>query len=285
MRTSNRFMSMFAGAAAAAAACVGAAGSASATIYTYDDPHGLYSGGQILTENFSSTYDAANQRFSMTTTVNGSISRSTADGFWIVLSDGPNPKNHVNEYAILYGDAVNNRITAYVYDGVNSANSYKDPHRYITSFSGKLDYTDLGGGRSTFSISDLDVSGINGFLADPAWDGVAFGDEIGIWFHPAMMESLKYSGAQLTEYRFHTQGWYDLANRPTNSQPGSTGGSTGGGSTGGTTGGGSTGGTTGGGSTGGSTGGTQVPAPAPLTLLLAGLAGIGAVSRRRKGIA
>ena len=269
-------------AAAAFAALAGASTGASATVYSFEDSSGRWTGGGILTESFSASYDTDRQLLDFSATVNGSASHATADGFWLVLSDGPNPKTHVNEYAILYGDAVNNRLTAYVYDGVNSADSYRDVRRYITSYSGVLDYTDLGGGRSSFSVSGLDVSTINAYTpwfgGTNDWDGVAFGENIGVWFHPAMMDSLTYACTLLVKFNHEVQGWYDFAGQPTNS--GGTSG--GGGSTGGpSTGGGSTGGgSTGAGSTGGSSGATPVPEPAALGLLLLGMLGLAALAVR-----
>lgn len=106
-------------------------------------------------------------------------------GFWIAVSDSENPKGNDREYAILYGDLINNRITAYEYSGQNNANSFNQPGNLIDVFPNAM--TISPGGRVTFQ---LDVTTINSFLPnDPNWDGVAFGNnpvrpnEIGVWFH------------------------------------------------------------------------------------------------------
>ncbi|MBE9060945.1 PEP-CTERM sorting domain-containing protein [cf. Phormidesmis sp. LEGE 11477] len=106
-----------------------------------------------------------------------------ADGAWLVLSDGPNPKNHLNEYAIMYLDSLEEKVSIYNYDGNNNANSYKGG-TYLGSVD--LDVDDSVADEVTFSF-DLDATNINSY-SDPNsdwsnWEGVTFGKEIGIWFH------------------------------------------------------------------------------------------------------
>ena len=66
-------------------------------------------------------YDDVNESYSFKFTDNGD-----SDGFWLVVTDGDNPKGDGSSHAILYGDIENNRVTAYTYDGTNSANSYQN---------------------------------------------------------------------------------------------------------------------------------------------------------------
>lgn len=172
------------------------------------DPRGNHRAGKI--ESVYARYDAENSLLSWETT----LSRHRGqlyNGFWLVISDGPNPKRHVDEYAILYGDAVNNRLTAYVYDGKNSARSWRR-NPFIHSYEGVLNVSNDARQRS-IGFSDLDVSIINEFIDSPAWDGVAFGEQIGVWFHPVLLKRSRYlEDGALSRFRYKRQGWYDIAN-------------------------------------------------------------------------
>ena len=74
-------------------------GIASATVYSYsiDNPSGSTGAGDIT--HFSASYDDVSENLTWSTTIQ-EAGGFLADGFWMVLSDGENPKNDVNEYAI-----------------------------------------------------------------------------------------------------------------------------------------------------------------------------------------
>ena len=172
-------------------------GQASATIYQIDYP------------NVWQAYDNVNDTYSM------KFNNTTgADGFWLVVSDGENPKNNVNEYAILYGDLTNNRITAYTYNGQNAANSFANPGEYIATYNNVFDFQ-----ANDMIQFDIDVAKINNFVPDNGlpneWDGVQLGALGGIWFHQSTGSQFSYDGqGAITEYTFTGQTWLDRANDP-----------------------------------------------------------------------
>lgn len=230
--------------------------SAHATIYSYniDNPDGSANAGDIT--NFSTSYNDVTQMLTWSSTIerhNGHL----ADGFWFVLSDGPNPKSNVDEYAIFYGDGYTGNLTSYVYNGANSSNSWNTPGQFIQSFAGAVnvafdatDFTDSN--EVTFSLS-IDISDINAFDLDndgdlmdqPDWDGASYADKIGIWYHPLVFNSTgaTYNNdGSLNTFGVARNGWYDTSGRNT----------------------------------------TTVPAPAVALLTLTGLAGIVGIRRRRR---
>lgn len=159
------------------------------------------------TETFSMTYDFKNTL---------EIAK-VPNGFWVVVSDGENPKNNFNEYAILYGDIEKNRVTAYVYSGKNNSLSYEESE-FIQSFDGALAFDEL---ERTISLS-LDVTNINAGFTPTAtagmtndWDGVMFDEKAGIWFHPAEFTDIKYRSngtIKPNKGSITNKGWYDKAN-------------------------------------------------------------------------
>lgn len=203
---------------------VGAAQTAEATIYAYSDPTPTGENQAGTFESIAAQYDDQLQLFSWTASFsegqNGNIlNGNLPDGFWLVVSDGPNPKNDEDEYAILYGDGATNKVTSYVYDGNNNANSYQTKP-FIKAFENGLSVT-LANGIKTFSFS-LNVSDINNFLNTPDWDGAQFDDMIGIWFHPFVTSGNgpEYDDNwQLTSLPIETQGWYDRKDQDTSVVP------------------------------------------------------------------
>ncbi|MCB9720920.1 MAG: PEP-CTERM sorting domain-containing protein [Candidatus Omnitrophica bacterium] len=215
-----RFLSILMAACLAA----GAAQTAEATIYAYHDPNPTGENQAGTFEDIWASYNDQSQTFSWTASFsegkNGNVLNGHyPDGFWLVVSDGENPKDNVDEYAIFYADALNNKITSYVYDGVNSANSYQSSP-FIKAWSNALTVT-IVNDIKTFSFS-LDVASVNSFLNTPDWDGAQFDDMIGIWFHPYVAGR---SGPQydedwhLTSLPIYKQGWYDRSNQYTTVVP------------------------------------------------------------------
>lgn len=185
-----------------------------ATVFSFEDLNANNGGIADRLETIHSTYDDSAERFTWDTTFNANP--TDVDGFWLVVNNGPNPKkSNVNELAIMYGDMKTNTLTTYVYNGLNSANSYKT-----------TDYlqTDTFSSDSNSLSIDIDVSAINSWSRDPAYSGVSFDEKIGIWFHistGSTFTGLTDSG--FTDYSFASQGWYDKDNldATTVSEPGS----------------------------------------------------------------
>lgn len=195
-----------------------------ATTYQYEinNPPGSDSAGDIST--FAATYNDANQQLSFSSTIQQAGSH-LANAFWLVLSDGPNPKHHYNEYAIFYGDAATGNLTTYVYNGVNSANSWNTPGEFIESFAGGLTVDTSVSNEVTFSFS-IDVSAINAYTPTTPgindWDGALFASKIGIWYHPAVLAdtgATYNADGSLAAFPVARGGWYDTADRVTNVVP------------------------------------------------------------------
>ena len=193
---------------------------ASAVAYSYsiDNPPGSANAGDV--SNFSTTYQTGTEVLTVSSTIkkdNGKL----ADGFWLVLSDGPNPKHHFNEYAIFYGDGISGNLTSYVYNGVNSSNSWYNPGEFVESFAGGLtaDYSVTD--EVTFSFT-IDASYINAYVPTTPgtndWDGAMFGQNIGIWYHPAVFGTAPTynQNGSLASFPVSSGGWYDTAYRWTN---------------------------------------------------------------------
>ncbi len=252
-------MNKFSAATVAFAATMMTASVAQATIFQTD-----YNAAGVW-----QNYDSTNEAFTFKYTDDGSN-----DGFWLVISDGENPKYNENEYAILYGDRNANRITAYAYDGQNNANSFR-----TSDFLGTFENAFTSAGERDglpLTMFSIDVAEINAAFDNPEWDGVQTGAEGGIWFHKSEGSNFSYgTDGSILNYAFSNQMFLDEANTPAgsiNNSPncsvstnfrctptqfasaGSSGGST--------------------------SGGGSVPAPGGLALILMGLAGMGF---RRKG--
>lgn len=215
---------------------------ASATTYHYEinNPPGSDNAGDVTF--FSATYNDVSQQLSWSSTIqtaNGNL----ANGFWLVLSDGPNPKNQVDEYAILYGDGLSGNLTSYVYSGENNAASWQT-EAFLESFVGALNVDSSVLDEVTFSFS-IDASNINGYANNADWDGVAFAEKIGIWYHPAVFggNGPTYDQAnELLSFPVAEGGWFDTSGQTTT---------------------------------------TVVPVPAAAWLFVGGLVGLAGVSRRK----
>ena len=120
-----------------------AGGALQAQVYQYGvgdpDRDGVIDPGSItynprvgFIESFDATFDAGNRTFDFAVdfAANGG---ALANSFWLVVSDGDDPKGNVDQLAIFYydgtqlstgGDAV---LTTYIYSGANNALSWQDP--------------------------------------------------------------------------------------------------------------------------------------------------------------
>ncbi|MEM8784723.1 MAG: PEP-CTERM sorting domain-containing protein, partial [Pseudomonadota bacterium] len=73
-----------------------------------------------------------------------------------------------------------------------------------------------GDSSSAISFDALDMSAVQSFYTDPDWTGVAFGEDIGIWFHPSFTAgSIIGDAGGIEAYEIVSQSWYDTANRTT----------------------------------------------------------------------
>jgi hypothetical protein len=181
-------------------------------------------------------------------------SGTQVNGFWLVVSPGPNPKGHPGELAIIYFDAktltANNSITPtatiYNYNGVNNASSWNDgaptagvqtPDRIWSSLDSgdaasiiQLSATDNGTSRRfVFEIDATAIQTHTPLYPNPNgddWTGLAFGAKLGTWFHPMSGMTTSYgtdpSAANfnfLTSFGYAQQASFDTANLNTELLP------------------------------------------------------------------
>ena len=186
--------------AALATAAVALSGNAAATVYEYHNDGGTFGGqnGNYAYDSLYGRYDDLAQDFIWEVDYDG----IAADGGWLVISDGPNPKAADDQLAILYFDAAENDVWAYAYNGKNNNKSY-----LTTQFLGYFEnaYTTVG----TLATLSINVAAINSVLTE----GVMFDTSIGIWFHPSynVTTSINPDGS-LAQFSSSTTVWYDTKN-------------------------------------------------------------------------
>ena len=219
----------------AAATLFAATGAAQAipTTFTYTlddltkDPLDTQEDRGGLITAIDTSYVPSEQMFTWSHTIEPNEDGTPSDGFWLVVSDGENPKGDADEYAILFGDLTNQRLTAYLYNGVNSSNSWRNPGVYLQSFDADLMIEQPASSSTGTTVSfQIDVSGINSLDVNAIpgypdyqpqpnidWDGIAFGRQLGIWFHPTAGGSFEYNEAgEITTFRPGSAGWLDGKN-------------------------------------------------------------------------
>lgn len=213
-------------AAASAALALSAAGQAAASTFTFgfDEPRaggsqaaGTYEALRItFTEGQSGADDLV---FDPRLNISGQVRLDTTfgeiNGGWFVLSPGGDPRDTADQLAILYMDFDSGRISAYRYDGMlgtNGISSFRNEDLFIGSFENAVE-TSVEDGVLSFAISDFDVSSIQ--LASDAADytGVAFGEEIGIWLHLAILREIAFGeDGRLEALRLGALASFDLPN-------------------------------------------------------------------------
>ncbi|MEM9006614.1 MAG: hypothetical protein AAGE59_24190 [Cyanobacteria bacterium P01_F01_bin.86] len=143
-----------------------------------------------------------------------------ADGAWLVLSEGPNPKSNQQQYTMFYMDGVNEKLTAYTYNGVNGSNSWQDSNSvFLGSWELGVE-ENTAGDKRTFSFA-MDMTDINNRTdLGSDWEGTYFKDKVGIWFHGVADVNATYNDdGSLSEFSYSSQGWYDTKDRPTQAVP------------------------------------------------------------------
>ena len=178
--------------------------------------------------SFAATYDAGAQ--SLQVDVSFTNRTDNPDGFWLVLGDGPNPKGVQDQYAIYYFDAGSTgaaNVTAYVYNGANSNDSFSDPGQLLSSSltSSELQGSAVYSGSNTQFSFTADLTNINdasnfasyGLGSD--WEGTQFGETAGVWFHHFNYQSgedPQYNRyGKLKNLPIKSSGYIDLENVPT----------------------------------------------------------------------
>ncbi|MEO0422281.1 MAG: PEP-CTERM sorting domain-containing protein [Pseudomonadota bacterium] len=209
------------GKGAAIAALSLAATAASATTFIYESNNGTFGGSGGSFSNVTAAYNDANERVTWTVE-SGVRNGSQMAGAWLVLNDGPNPKQaDVNELAIFYMDFVNDRLAVYAYNGQNNANSWLNPGVYLGDYSSNLINS---GATQGFSLDASMINDPNPAVPNDGdgWRGVGFGASIGVWFHPVWDLNAAYNAdGSINQWSFNRQSWLDFSNRQTRvSEPG-----------------------------------------------------------------
>lgn len=228
------------------AAAFGLAASASAALATnwiWDwDGSTAYNqdGGRI--NSIHAEFNDATNRFVWRTNFGNNPSGKRTEGFWLAVSPGPNPKGHAGELSIYYFDAgsASPTLTVYAYNGVNGNTSYKDgspqagnqppdkilSSRLTTNWINALTVVNNANGTRTMTI-DINATAIQNHVpmypgpgGQAEWTGTAFGQKLGLWFHPVTGISTAYQQGWLTDFKFKDQGWLDGENFRTVPEPG-----------------------------------------------------------------
>lgn len=198
------------------------------TIYCFSktNPSGSENAGNI--DQVDMEYNQTTGQFTFTLQVD-----ETADGFTVAVNNGPNPKGHGGELALVYFDATGSSpvVTAYAYNGMNTQTSYLDGGQALgiqpadqilsslnnpESFSNISVTTDGAGNKiMTFTV-DANVLNAHDpeYGPDGDWTGLAFDESVGIWLHPVSGLETEYgTDGFLTNWDPEAQSWYDTSNQ------------------------------------------------------------------------
>ena len=200
------------------------------TTYSFskDNPPGSDAGGDI--KNVATSYNETTKDFTFSMTID-----DISEGFTVAINNGPNPKGHGGEMALIYFDASGAQpvVSVYAYNGLNTQTSWMDgsaaggtqaPDQILNSIANaglfsNIEVIDNGDGTKTFNLA-MDATTIQNFDPtygpDGEWSGVSFDNELGIWLHPVTGLDTSYDqDGFLTQWDIHDQGWYDTSHQPT----------------------------------------------------------------------
>ena len=169
-------------------------------------------------KSITTTFDDVTEELTWSSTFAKTSDGELPDGFWLVLSDGPNPKNHDYEYAIFYLDGIENKLTAYAYNGQNNSSSW-NTNPFLGSWDGdNVSVVDNGNERTlSFSIDASEMNSRND-LGD-GWKGATFGEEVGIWFHAVDNLNTDYDANNHLTHFSGSGGWFDTGALKTEKVP------------------------------------------------------------------
>ena len=213
--------------AVGAVAVAALASSASATIYKVERTSNLGNNAAGVMTRLAAQYNDA------TGVLHWEVdySDTLADGFTLAINDGPNPKGHAGELALIYFDAsgASPVVSAFAYNGKNSSNSFEDGDGNAAGNQAPDSIFDaseeaawalsassqaLGGGGQRFSLS-IQTAGLQAHsplypdAVDP-WTGIGFAEKIGWWFHSFSGLQTSYDAeGVLTQWDFDDEGWSD----------------------------------------------------------------------------
>ncbi len=175
-------------------------------------------------KNVKGSFNKSTKEFNWSGTFGKDVDGNKTDGYWLVVSNGADPKTTSGQLSIMYLDASNTsnvKLTVYGYNGVNGDTSYKDgngqggaPSKIKSSVFDKswvksLTAKDNADGTRTLGF-DIDGSSIQNYgNASTGWTGLSFGGYVGVWMHAVSGLSTDYSSGYLTKFEYDHQGWWD----------------------------------------------------------------------------
>jgi hypothetical protein len=227
--------------------------------WSWNAPGGGVNNAGGTFESINASFDTDTNRFVWDVVFSNQVTR----GYTLAVNNGPNPKGHAGELALIHFDATNlnaAKVSVYAYNGQNAINSWSDGNGAVagnqapdvihstadTSFINAATVTDAGGKRRF--LLDIDATAINAHTpmypgGANDWTGVEFGNLIGLWFHTFTGLSTTYGQqGQLCGWDYQGHGWFDASNIST----------------------------------------VIVPLPAGAWMGLAGLVGVGVIARKRR---
>ncbi|MBL8048820.1 MAG: PEP-CTERM sorting domain-containing protein [Chthonomonas sp.] len=180
-------------------------------------------------KKMSTVFDSGTNRLKYEVTLGKSSAGLKANGFWLVVSPGANPKGHANELAIFYYDVSGSNpvLTAYNYNGQNGYTSYQTGTKLLSSknnASSIFSLTNRTEGQDKVLGFDINATAINAHRpasgVQGQWTGAKFGSKMGIWMHPVSGLSTSYNkDGFLKSFNFCKAGWFDGENLKTQVVP------------------------------------------------------------------
>ena len=208
-------------------------------VFDYNPTNAEQNDGAGRINNIKTTFNDQNQRLTFSVNV-GPTPTGSADGFWLAMNDGPNPKGHAGELALVYFDVFSSggpSLTTYAYNGFNGDTSFKDgspasgtqapdkiaSSRTDSSWINSINVVNNGNGSRTMSF-DIDAAVLNGhtpkYPGSSPWTGMQFDNKIGMWFHTVDKLTSGY-GADgfLNKWEYEKQGWVDFSDKQAVPEP------------------------------------------------------------------
>lgn len=223
-------------------------GIANASLYEWDWTPASTDGSNLGYNSYGGDINTIHGEFNTTTqTLKWLVnykneSHFDPEGFTLALNNGPNPKGHAGELALIYFDATRSNpvLTAYGYNGQNSTSTFYDGSQNAgiqtpdligssrSSASWIIDMIDRREADNSITLGfEIDASAINGHtpmhpgpggISD--WFGMGFDDHLGIWMHSFRGLETSYAGNYLTQWDAKKEGWLDGSDFTTVPEPG-----------------------------------------------------------------
>lgn len=219
--------------AVVALAGLGLCASAHASVYTYHysqsgvgAPAAQNTGGYV--DSIDAQFDSSSKRLSFSAAFGPATGQTWlgTHGFWMVMSDGPMPRDTASKYGVFYFDGsvpATPRLTVYTYNGSGTPMSYLGGDLIRSAWDGSYinsiadqDKTISSGYRRVMSF-DIDATSIISHTPAPAgsgaWVGAGFGQSLGLWIYPVLGFSATYNAqGGIGTIAYSDPGWLGLSN-------------------------------------------------------------------------